>query len=484
MLAALADERDRERRADLEWRAAMMHFLAGELGPCIELLEAGRAHASDPSLRAQISTRLASMYCWVNDFPRSVQVAETIDIDRLDGVYRSNALSVICVANFGAGRSAAPDPWQIVADFEQLHPAPPAHEHPVIRLMVMLTLHDAAEVARVAGCALERAVADADDVGIAWLAATMAHAELRAGRWEVAARAADDSLRAGRRAGSAPALVFGLGAAATVCAYRAEVDAAARYAAELVAIGDGQPLLCCLEHGQLVLGFLALSRGDASTARAEYLRACQALDRGLPIQPALPALRWHLIDVLIDAGDVGEAGRRIEELAALADHPLAAAVAATGRGRIAAQQGDRDGADAAFGEALLAHDRLRWPFERAVTLYRQGCALRDQRRRTLARQALGEAEQLFAGLGSPLWAARAGDALAGISGRAPSAPDALTPTEDEVANLAASGLTNQEIADRMFISAKTVATHLSHVYAKLHVRSRTELAACLPHRSG
>jgi DNA-binding CsgD family transcriptional regulator len=83
----------------------------------------------------------------------------------------------------------------------------------------------------------------------------------------------------------------------------------------------------------------------------------------------------------------------------------------------------------------------------------------------------------FTRLGATSWAARSAAALAAISGRAPSAPDALTRTEEEVAALAAAGLTNQQIADRLFISTKTVATHLSHAYAKLNVRSRTELAA-------
>jgi DNA-binding CsgD family transcriptional regulator len=128
---------------------------------------------------------------------------------------------------------------------------------------------------------------------------------------------------------------------------------------------------------------------------------------------------------------------------------------------------------------MAAHELLGWPFERAVTMYRHGCALRDQQRRGLARAALAEAAETFAELGAPLWAERARHALAGISGRAPSSPDALTPAEEEVAALAVAGLTNQQIAERLFISPKTVATHLSHTYAKLKVRSRTELAARL-----
>lgn len=483
LTAALADEPDGEGRVDLEWRAAMMQFLAGDVATCVALLEHARARTADPAVRNHLSTRLASMCCWVSDFPRAAEVAATIDIDQLSGNYRCNAAATVCVANFCVGRAADVDPWQVVAEFDRLRPQPPAHEHPIARLMHMITVSGGAEdVVRSTLPVLARATDEADDLGVAWLAAALAHAQLRTGRWDAAAQAAHTSLHAARRAGSAPALVYGLSAGATVAAQRGDADLAAEFAAELIALGSPQPLLSCVGAGHSVLGFLAMTRGDVALARAEYLRAHQLLDREIPDQPAMPPLRWYLVDALIDTAevaDLAEAERRIVGLDALPDNPLAAAVAASGRGRIAALRGDRDAADAAFDEALAAHERLGWPFERAVTQYRKGCALRDQRRRRLARAALDDAAEVFGALGALTWAARAREALAGISGRAPSAPEALTRTEQEVARLAARGLTNQQIADRLFVSPKTVATHLGHVYGKLKVRSRTELATLM-----
>ncbi|OLB74040.1 MAG: hypothetical protein AUI14_24625 [Actinobacteria bacterium 13_2_20CM_2_71_6] len=69
--------------------------------------------------------------------------------------------------------------------------------------------------------------------------------------------------------------------------------------------------------------------------------------------------------------------------------------------------------------------------------------------------------------------------LARIGGRAP-VPGGLTPTERHVAELVARGHTNTEVAAQLFLSVKTVAAHLTRVYAKLGVRSRSELAAAWP----
>jgi len=65
----------------------------------------------------------------------------------------------------------------------------------------------------------------------------------------------------------------------------------------------------------------------------------------------------------------------------------------------------------------------------------------------------------------------------GARKRPPTGWDSLTPAEDQVADLAASGLTTPEIAARLFVSTNTVKTHLSQVYAKLGVSSRAQLAA-------
>jgi DNA-binding NarL/FixJ family response regulator len=104
---------------------------------------------------------------------------------------------------------------------------------------------------------------------------------------------------------------------------------------------------------------------------------------------------------------------------------------------------------------------------------------RQAQQKRAAREALEEALRIFEELGAPLWADKARAELKRISGRrAPS--EELTETEGRVAELAAQGRTNKEIASELFMARSTVEGHLSHVYRKLGIRSRTELAARIP----
>ena len=100
--------------------------------------------------------------------------------------------------------------------------------------------------------------------------------------------------------------------------------------------------------------------------------------------------------------------------------------------------------------------------------------LRRTQNRAAAHAILDDAAERFAELGAPLWADRAEEERARIGGRAPSG-DALTPTEQRISELVAEGLTNREVAERLFITPKTVESALTRVYRKLAVRSRTEL---------
>jgi DNA-binding NarL/FixJ family response regulator len=116
------------------------------------------------------------------------------------------------------------------------------------------------------------------------------------------------------------------------------------------------------------------------------------------------------------------------------------------------------------------------PFEHARTLFAKGVVERRAKQRSKARKSLSDALDEFERVGARLWADRARDALARVSGRRPGPTGALTATEQRVAELAVQGLSNKDIADALFMSVHTVETHLSHTYQKLGVRSRSQLA--------
>ena len=147
------------------------------------------------------------------------------------------------------------------------------------------------------------------------------------------------------------------------------------------------------------------------------------------------------------------------------------------------QHGDLAAARAAIEDALAAHAHLREPFELARTHLTQGSIERRAKRKAEARTALGRAEAIFGELGARLWLERTQRELA-RTGVTRTIDQALTPTERRVAELAATGAHNKEIAGALFVSVKTVEANLSRVYAKLGIRSRVELAPGLTKRAG
>jgi DNA-binding NarL/FixJ family response regulator len=108
---------------------------------------------------------------------------------------------------------------------------------------------------------------------------------------------------------------------------------------------------------------------------------------------------------------------------------------------------------------------------------------RRRRQKRAAAEALQEAVRTFDEIGTSLWAARARAELNRVAG-SPAGDTDLTPSEQRVAELAASGMTNREVAAAMFISPKTVEANLARIYRKLGIRSRAELGQRIARAGG
>jgi len=150
------------------------------------------------------------------------------------------------------------------------------------------------------------------------------------------------------------------------------------------------------------------------------------------------------------------------------------AVGARCRAMLLAAQGDLEAAMAAAQTAMDEHGRLPMPFERARSQLLLGQLQRRQRHRDAASANVGAALAAFDDLGTPLWSAKAHASL-GRSEVTAGPAKLLTTAERRVAELAASGMTNRDVAAALFISPKTVEVHLTHIYRKLDVHTRTEL---------
>jgi ATP/maltotriose-dependent transcriptional regulator MalT len=225
-----------------------------------------------------------------------------------------------------------------------------------------------------------------------------------------------------------------------------------------------------------VLGRLELALGNLQAA-GDYLRGLpgRLLARGLN-DPAQP-LWADAIETLIALGELEQARtylERYEFYAARLESPLAMEGVLRNRGLLCAAEGDLPAAFTAFELALMEQPEPAWPFERARTLLCLGTVRRQAQQKKAAREALEQALAICDGLPAPLWAEKARTELARVSGRRASSQE-LTETERRVAELAAEGRTNKEIAAELFMGVSTVEAHLSRCYRKLGIRSRSAL---------
>jgi DNA-binding CsgD family transcriptional regulator len=227
------------------------------------------------------------------------------------------------------------------------------------------------------------------------------------------------------------------------------------------------------------LGLAALALGDHERA-LEHL--CRVAD------PADPAYHFGLQYAAV--GDLAEAARgagRLPEVRDLIERLLRDMDRSTPGLSIAARHArvmlSPDGHAEAELSAALGADLSAWPLARARLLLAHGAWLRRRRRPVAAREPLRAARGLFDNLGIGGWSARARTELE-ATGEAsqesrPPTWSMLTPQEWQIAQMAAAGMTNSEIGEQLLISRRTVGSHLYHLFPKLGVTARSQLAGAL-----
>jgi DNA-binding CsgD family transcriptional regulator len=325
---------------------------------------------------------------------------------------------------------------------------------------------------------LEEASQRGDDHRREYLAWCLARIEVRAGNFQRAALYAEESdLEA---AGQEGLICETLGARAEVAALLGRVEVAHRAAEEGLAIAERHGLGLAALRSRAALGFLKLSMGGAADAHHWLGPAVATMGQMGLGEPAYIPLLPDEIEALIALGDLEQAASLIEmleERGRALDRPWALAAAARDRGLLQAARGKQAAALEALQQALHEHGRMAQPFELGRTLLAKGTIERRARKWGAARASLEGALARFEELRAVLWVDRARAELRRVGGRPPARH--LTPTEQRVAELVSTGLTNQEVADALFMSVRTVEANLSRIYHKLGVRSRTEVHAKL-----
>ncbi|MEU6112488.1 AAA family ATPase [Streptomyces albidoflavus] len=309
------------------------------------------------------------------------------------------------------------------------------------------------------------------------LGGAVAWAYVERGRWDQARAACARVLAAGRAAGLDHAVACAAAVDATVLALQGDTAAARARAEEALGLVDPLESRSVAVYARRALGAAAAADGAHESAYGHLRRVFTADGAPLHYHASYPALA-ELAAAAVRCGRRAEAAAVVERAAAaLADHasPRLAALISRARGLLA----DPGEAEPHFRAALADPVREYWPFEHAQTLLDLAEWLRRRRRIAEARGPLTEALETFRRLGAHPWAerARAEARAAGLDagGTAPDALAELSPQQRQIVRLAAGGLTNREIGERLFLSPRTVGSHLYRSFPKLGVTARSQL---------
>jgi DNA-binding CsgD family transcriptional regulator len=300
---------------------------------------------------------------------------------------------------------------------------------------------------------------------------------MRAGYWDIAERYFEEAC-------DALAHVRKAGPWATPFRLRSLLDAHAgrpeRARATLVPLIEDaarQGLVFWEAVGLSILGFLEFVEGD-HVAVDRALTRMQEQQETIGVRELPPDRSEPLhIESLLALGEVDRARdtlTRLEQRGRV--FPRLWTTATLPRARALILAADRD-----VGAALAALDELdsgvaaKLPFDLGWTLLVRGRLHRRAKQKRLAADSLRQALAIFERLGAPSWVEQTRAELARVGLR--HAPEGLTATELRVAELAAAGMTNREVASAAFMSPKTVEANLARVYRKLGISSRAELGA-------
>ncbi|HEX4526296.1 MAG TPA: AAA family ATPase [Gaiellaceae bacterium] len=303
--------------------------------------------------------------------------------------------------------------------------------------------------------------------GLAWV-------EFWAGRWELAAEHAahahDISIQYALEVPQDHLPI------ALVAVHRGQLTLAREHSERALDLAERQFALHPPQH-LAILGLAALWSGDSLAALERF---DEAEGQAAALGWSEPSVRWWSSDyaeLLLELGRLDDAVRVVDVWEADAlrvDRQWVLAQVTRCRGLVASARGDIGLAVACLQQAVAEHEEIGDPFGKGRALLALGIVSRRARQKRTARDSISAALIVFEELGAATWIEKAHDELGSIGGR--TREQGLTAAERRVADLVAQGRTNREVAAALFLGERTVASHLTHIYAKLGVRSRTELA--------
>jgi len=440
--------------------------------------EALQEARSQPALQAAILCRLAWARRFRSQGMQHARAAFALADEVDDEGLRARARAVRAVLEWFAGENETPDELPARArDFANAV----GGEH-MVREATQAIVNTLAPASRrgEARALFEREHAEwreRDEPRAARASWALAWVEFWAGRWELAsehaARAYDISIQYGLEMPQDHLPI------AVIAAYRGLFDVAREHSQRAVELAGSQVGVRIPQH-RAVLGLVALSTADLPAAD-DWLD--QADRHAAAMGWREPSIRWWTsdrVELLLELGRIDDAVTlldRWEADAARVRREWILPHVARCRGLVAAARGEPEVALDLLAQAVVAHETVGDPFGRGRALLALGIVRRRIRQKRPARDAIEAALDVLERVGAAGWAEKARAELGRIGGRVRA--EGLTAAERRVATLVAEGRTNREVAAALFLGERTVASHLNHIYAKLGIRSRTELAVRL-----
>jgi DNA-binding CsgD family transcriptional regulator len=444
----------------------------------ISLLRQAHTTADQPRTRWQALIRLAQHAGWVSgDAARAASAArEALDVALSldDGLLVDYSLAALAFYESARGR---PDTVPNVPSTGR-HGSLPRMQwwliSPAISLGCRLLWAGSLSEARQAFTAEHESLRQAGyETRAGFVLCWLSELEWRAGEWERAAALAREATEI-------------LGDINPTAFPRALLAASAGRADEACATADGALAWSRTSDERTapprflwLLGLLELSRGEPELARHLLLKAQELLDAAGITEPGYLPVLPDLIESLVASAQPDQARpllARLEDYAARSGQPWTELAALRSRAVISLSQGDTDAACTMSDEVASRYQSIGMPLDRGRALLLAGEARRRLGQRLEAAQRISTAVTVFEQLGAPLWLDRARRELRRASPRPGRAHDQLTAAEAQVAELVASGRTNKEVAAALYTSVATVEAHLTRIYRKLGLRSRSELA--------
>jgi DNA-binding CsgD family transcriptional regulator len=320
-----------------------------------------------------------------------------------------------------------------------------------------------------------------DENSLGWILALLVPLECELGEMDGALSHADEAILMARAAGQTQRQAFALASRALVRAHQGDAESTVRDVAAARDLVRGQETPLAGPYASWALGVLELGRGRPSEACAQLVPLLDATRIDEPGDLGLHRYVFDAGEALVRGDRLDEANALLERCAGIAERgldPESTAGVERIRGLVLARRGELDAAREHLAAAADTYQALGRPFLAGRTLIALGsCARRSGAKRD-ARRLLSTAVGVLEERGAAAWVADARAELRRIGGRTIS-PGVLTAGERRVADLVATGHSNRETAAILFIAERTVESHLSAIYAKLGVRSRSELAARL-----